>query len=209
MAIRSGAALEGLDFSAKKQKAFRGVAAGCVIDVARHVTGFNFVQAVKVGLGAINNQRSNNEGRPMFDEQKHLGGITSRTNEASLVAEPIIATIDGHEVALSLSDASLLCAGLAGAIARVRQSERQLMGDRGMYNLAVIGQSGSGMSMPRSKLGGGEFVFHDSMLDRAITVKPGFKTVAACSDISQLANLSEADAAAVLSNCSTRIVFKQ
>lgn len=146
----------------------------------------------------------------MFNEQKHLGGVTSRITETCLVAEPVVVKIDGHEVELSLSDACFLCIGLAGAIERVQQSERKLTGDGGSaYNVAVIGKTGSGMSMSRSKLGDGEFVFIDGMPDLPIAEKLGFKVIAACSSFSQLANVSEADAGAVLSNCNTRIVFKQ
>lgn len=154
----------------------------------------------------------------MFNEQKHLGGVTSRTHETCLVGEPVVVKIDGHEVELSLSDAFQLCAGLAGAIERVKQSECKLMGDGSSYNVAVIAKSGSGMSMPRSKLGDGEFIYLDGMADAsvipdisalaALGAAPGFKLIFAGSDISQLAKVSGDDAAAVLANCNTRIFLK-
>lgn len=103
----------------------------------------------------------------MFKEQKHLGGVTSRTHETCLVAEPVVVKIDGHEVELSLNDAYQLCAGLAGAVERVRQSERRFMGDGTSYNVAILAKPGSGMSMPRSKLGDGAFIYLDGMADNS------------------------------------------
>ncbi|THJ45014.1 hypothetical protein [Aeromonas veronii] len=113
----------------------------------------------------------------IFNEKKHLGGVTSRTNETCLVSEPVVVKIDGHEIELCLSDAFLLCTGLAGAIERVKQSEIELMGDGTSYNVAVIGSSRSGMSMPLSKLGDGEFIYLDGMAD--VSNMPDLSTLAA------------------------------
>lgn len=103
----------------------------------------------------------------IFNEQKHLGGVTSRTHETCFVGEPVVVKIDGQEVELSMSDAFQLCAGLAGAIERVRKSECKLVGDEITNHVATIGKTGGGMSALCSKLGDGEFIYLDGMADRS------------------------------------------
>ena len=95
--------------------------------------------------------------------------VRSRIHETCLVAEPIKVKIDGLEIELSLSDAYQLCAGLADAVERVQQAEIKMRGASGdLFNLCVIASTRSGMSIPRSKLGDGEFVFLDGMADSSL-----------------------------------------
>lgn len=143
----------------------------------------------------------------MFAETIHCGGVTSRTTSSCLVAEPIVVKIDGHEVKLSINDARLLWLGLAGAIDRVQHAERALMGQNLASHCAVIGKTADGISMPRSKLGDGKFLFIDCMADQTLAEQLGFEIVVGRSNFNRLVNVSEADAEAVLANSNIHVVF--
>jgi hypothetical protein len=92
----------------------------------------------------------------MFDEQEHRGAVKSRTHPACLVAEPIVVILDGLETELALEDAEALRDGLTAAVARVKESQSKLLGDGTNYNVVVLAKAGSGMSVPRSRLGDGQ-----------------------------------------------------
>lgn len=96
-----------------------------------------------------------------LNEMAHDGGVTSRIHSACLVAEPVALVIEGKATRLSLVDAKRLAAGLSEAIERIERAERHLKGEGLLYNLAVIGTTGSGMSFPRSKLGDGNVLSLD------------------------------------------------
>ena len=88
-------------------------------------------------------------------KQEHLGSVRSLTHATCVVAEPIVVVIEGQVTELSLPDARRLRDGLSAAIDHVQASEKRIVGDGDTYNCACIAKSGSGMSMPRSKLGVG------------------------------------------------------
>lgn len=104
----------------------------------------------------------------MYNEQRHKGEVVSRTNEFCLVAEPVVVTIQGREVEISLDGAVALYAGLGEAITRVSEAEAQLKGDGISCNLPTIGKSGAGLSFAQTKLGGSKFIYIDGMPDDAM-----------------------------------------
>jgi hypothetical protein len=126
-------------------------------------------------------------------EQEHTGFVKSRTHDNCFVAEPVVVVIEGQEIELSLHDAKWLLSGLQEAVTHVEESETRLKGD-GNYNLAVIGKTGSGMSIPRTKLGAGGFIFIDGMADTDM--------------YRQIFEISSDQVSAVLKNTNTRTFMK-
>ncbi|HEY8096994.1 MAG TPA: hypothetical protein VIE65_13005 [Methylobacter sp.] len=101
----------------------------------------------------------------MCDEKLHAGAVKSRIHETCMVAEPIVMTIEGKDIQLSLQDALALNQGLTAAIERATEHEEALIGDRTNYNIACIGNARSGMSLFRqSKLGDGKSFLIDGFL---------------------------------------------
>lgn len=136
----------------------------------------------------------------MYNEKQHDGAVKSHTHESCLVAEPIIVTIEGKDIELSLADAVALHSGLGDAVKRVSTAEQALKGDGISYNLAIIAKSGAGMSLPRSKLGNREFVFVDGMPDT--TMFP------VATSLAGLDRISGELAQAMLENTNTKIFMK-
>ncbi len=101
-----------------------------------------------------------------LNEQRHSGDVISHTHPTCLVSEPVTVVLEGNATALALWDAKALLKGLAEAVARVEESEKALLGDGDHYNVCVIGDARSGMSLPRTKLGvGGPAVILDPVRD--------------------------------------------
>jgi hypothetical protein len=136
----------------------------------------------------------------MYNEQQHAGAVKSRTHESCLVAEPVVVTIEGKDIELSLADAVALHSGLGEAVKRVSEAEKALRGDGISYNLAILAKSGAGMSFPRSKLGNGEFVFVDGMPDAAM--------FPVATSVAGLDCISGELAQAVLENTNTKVFMK-
>lgn len=99
-----------------------------------------------------------------LNEQEHQGCVKSRIHDNCLVAEAVEVTIDGKATSLSVMDAKRLLAGLMEAVARVEENEKRLVGSNGLYNACILAPTRSGMSMPRTKLGQGGYVFLDGSL---------------------------------------------
>jgi hypothetical protein len=91
-------------------------------------------------------------------KNRHNKGVVSHIHESMLIEEPISIILEGSTKDLSLEDAEDLLDGLQAAIEIVRNNQSKLFGDGVNYNLAIIGNTRTGMSYPRSKLGDGETI---------------------------------------------------
>lgn len=88
-----------------------------------------------------------------FQTTEHAGGVMSRTADHAIVQEPVVVTIEGTEVELTLDDAKDLLSGLQSAVAAVETSEAGVA-TRSNGHTLVLGKTQYGMSLVvPSKLG--------------------------------------------------------
>lgn len=79
-----------------------------------------------------------------MNEQVWPAGVRSRTVDGALVMYPVVVTIDGNEIELSLDDASRLLAGLTAAVGVVTESESAV---RAGEHILIYGPTRTGMSI--------------------------------------------------------------
>jgi len=84
--------------------------------------------------------------KEQFKTTEHDGGVMSRTSDFALVQEPVVVTIDGVDVELTLDDAKDLLSGLQAAVANVEASEASVAKLSNGHTF-VLGKTRHGMSL--------------------------------------------------------------
>ncbi|MGP8431929.1 hypothetical protein ACT2FY_00390 [Paraburkholderia fungorum] len=88
----------------------------------------------------------------MYDQNTFAGGVQARTVSGGTVQEPVVVTLDGVAVELTLADAIKLRDGLDAAIATVERAESAVVLPGGAGHHFTIGKTMYGMSPVPSKL---------------------------------------------------------
>ncbi len=89
-----------------------------------------------------------------MDITNHMGGVQSRTTDYAIVLEPVVITIEGKAVALTLDDAKALRGGLGEAIEHVSACESSANFVQNNGHCFALGPTKYGMSFTvLSKLG--------------------------------------------------------
>ncbi|WP_350357281.1 hypothetical protein [Paraburkholderia fungorum] len=87
----------------------------------------------------------------MLNKNIFSGGVQARTVEGGTVQEPVVVTLDGVAVELTLADAITLRDGLDAAIATVERAESAVLADGAGHHF-TIGKTRHGMSAVPTKL---------------------------------------------------------
>ncbi|MGP8473904.1 hypothetical protein [Burkholderia sp. PR2] len=86
----------------------------------------------------------------MYNEQTFEGGVKARTVAGGIVQHPVVITLDGIAIELTLADAVKLRDGLAASIAATEAVEGAVLARNGHH--FTIGKTIYGMSAVPSKL---------------------------------------------------------
>jgi hypothetical protein len=88
----------------------------------------------------------------VINKNTFAGGVQARTVANGTVQEPVVVTLDGVTIELTLADAIALRNGLDAAIANVERAERAAVLPGGAGHHFIIGKTMHGMSAVPSKL---------------------------------------------------------
>lgn len=82
--------------------------------------------------------------KEQFKTTEHGGGVMSRTLDFALVQKPVVVTIEGTDVELTLDDAKDLLSGLQAAVPTVEASEASVAKNNNGHTF-VLGKPRHGM----------------------------------------------------------------
>ncbi|HDR9758754.1 hypothetical protein KDX16_32200 [Burkholderia vietnamiensis] len=86
----------------------------------------------------------------MYNEQTFEGGVQARTVAGGIVQHPVVVTLDGVAIELTLADAVKLRDGLVASIAAAEAAESAVLARDGHH--FTVGKTIYGMSAVPSKL---------------------------------------------------------